>query len=706
MRKGRLKRLFRQALFIVLLFTCHVALLAAEPNCNKLGKEKSPYLQQHRKNPVCWQPWNNEAFARAKKLNKPIFLSIGYSTCYWCHAMEEESFKVQAVAKLMNRHFINIKVDREERPDVDQLYMDAVVKLTGAGGWPMSVFLTPEGKPFWGGTYFKREQFVKIIEQLGRSWKKDKGKIEKTAQVLTDRLKKQRNVRASVPLDVELLDKAVATYQRSYDKEYGGFGNAPKFPPHQQLSFLMRYHLRRPDADVLEMVHGTLKAMAWGGMYDHIGGGFARYSVDKAWNIPHFEKMLYDNALLASTYIEAFQLTGKVLYASVAQEILDYVLSEMTGKGGGFYSAQDAGSVGAEGEFYVWTYSELQEIFSEKEFQLFTSHYHISKDGNFEHKTNVFTLHPEADWESKYNPELFVLHQKLYEKRKERKVPRKDDKILTAWNGLMISAFSKGYQVLGEARYLLAAKNAARFLKQKLFVNERLLRRYRDGEARFEAYAEDYAYLIEGLLHLFEASQEGEWFSFARQLQATQDKLFWDTEHAGYYVTYADDVLVRQKDFSDGALPSANATSLINLYRFYGYTFDRSYAQRATKLLTEVAELIRQHPHAYPKFLQGLEYAFNGGREVVLIKGDNTPVFEAMKEKVYVEFLPHKVFVTSEVNIEEYPELELLVRKKAEKSLTTFYVCRDQICLSPETEFSNMKKKLKDFHTVAHADED
>ncbi|MBI1909432.1 MAG: thioredoxin domain-containing protein [Deltaproteobacteria bacterium] len=543
---------------------------------NRLGEEKSPYLLQHKDNPVDWYPWGEEAFQAARDQNKPIFLSIGYATCYWCHMMEKDSFERQEVADVLNHYFISIKVDREEHPDVDQIYMDAVMGLTGHGGWPMSVFLTPDRKPFFGGTFFWRAQFTELLKKIGEAWGEEPDKLIESGKELTlflegnDSAKLVCNIKGGdtqgcQPPDESLLKEALAQLSGSFDAVHGGFGLPPKFPHSMSLSLLLRIHQRTGDEKALAIATKTLEAMASGGIYDRIGGGFHRYATRADWNEPHYEKMLYDNALLSSTYLEAYQVTKGAspnevspknkLYAEVARGTLDYVLKEMTDPEGGFYSAQDAGQVGKEGEYY-----------------------RLNK-----------------------------------EERSRHKPPDKDDKVLTSWNGLMIATMAQGYSILKESRYLEAAQKAARFIEQQLWRDGRLLRRWREGESRFDGTLVDYAFLIHGLLNLDEADADRHWRQWAKELQTKQDELFWDPEGGGYFFSASTEtaLIVRKKDFNDGATPSGNSIAALNLLRLHNMTDNAAYEKRAAVLLSIFSGLIPRYPASYAQALIAIDRRLN-----------------------------------------------------------------------------------------------
>ena len=659
---------------------------------NHLAKEKSPYLLQHKNNPVNWFAWNEEAFKEAREKNKIIFLSIGYSTCYWCHVMEKQCFEDNEVAEILNKDFINIKVDREERPDVDQVYMDAVVALTGRGGWPMSVFLTPDLKPFWGGTYFPKENFMQILAGIQKAWESEPGKISEQSEGLANALSKSVPSTSSAGLDDDILVAAYENFMRGFDEEDGGFGGAPKFPPSQQVRFLMRFYKRSGSKEALKMFTRTLDRMARGGIYDHLGGGFARYSTDDKWLVPHFEKMLYDNALISEAYIEASVLMkeegspeASQMFESVAKETLDYVLGDMRDKNGAFHSAEDAGEVGKEGEFYVWTYKELESLLSKEELKRFKELYLISEHGNFEHGTNVLSFAIDKLWGEKQDPLIVHAHRKLLEARNKRERPHLDDKILTAWNGMIINSFAKAYQAFGEEQHLKAAKEAANFLLNNLYKEGRLLRRYRDGEAAIDAFAEDYAYFIEALITLYETSFDSKWLKHAVELQEKQDELFWDKKEGGYFFTTAKEVVVKKKELSDGATPSANSVSLMNLLRLGALLPSKDFAARAEELASFMSTSIARYPAGYSKSLQAIDFINDRSKEIVVVAKDKDVEIKSIAE-FNQRFLPNKVLslvAAGEVGFPEVSSKKILINNK-----TTYYVCEDQTCKLPTTDLT------------------
>lgn len=686
-----------RVVFFVTIISVGVVMTSCEKeNQNHLSKEKSPYLLQHKDNPVWWYAWGEEAFRAAKKENKPIFLSIGYSTCHWCHVMEHESFEDQEVADLLNRDFISIKVDREERPDVDKIYMDAVVAMQGQGGWPTSVFLTPGLKPFYGGTYFPKQQFMQLLRQVANAWEKEKEKVEGTAEGLTNHLNQQvMKVSATTVLNDSIFSASFHELSSRFDASYGGFSGAPKFPPTMSLKLLLRVYLRSGNVHAREMAERTLDQMARGGIYDHLGGGFHRYSTDMEWLTPHFEKMLYDNATLSYVYLEAFQLTKNDMYREVAGATLDYVLKAMTSPEGGFYSAEDADSEGVEGKFYVWTHEELKKHLHDLEFKKFSDVYGVTEQGNFEHRLNILHLKEKQPWSVKKDSLVRSASQKLLKIREQRIRPHRDDKVISAWNGLMIASFSKGYEVLGDSRYLNASEKAAEFISKHLIKNKELLRRYRDGEAKFSADLDDYAYLIQGLLELYDATFDVKWIRLAERLQAMQDEKLSDPE-GGYFFTAKDDpnLIRRSKEYYDGALPNSNAVSILNLLRLYGLTFRERYYEKAKKTLESASLFLSKHPGAFGEMLIALDYYLDRSKEIAIIGKHKDPETEKLLSFFKHEFLPNKVVAfTSEDKAQDLP---LTAKKTMKEGKTTVYVCENQTCKLPTSDFDVIKKQVSD----------
>ncbi len=666
---------------------------------NRLAHETSPYLLQHKDNPVDWYPWGPEALERARREEKPIFLSIGYSACHWCHVMEHESFENEAIAKSLNEKFVCIKVDREERPDLDQVYMNAVQMLTGRGGWPMSVFLTPDLKPFYGGTYWPPEPkhgmpgFGQVIDAVASAWKNNRDAAIETADKLTNEL--SRTAQSSTTegkVSATWLSGAVGHFRRTYDSTYGGFGGAPKFPAPMSLRLLMRDWYRRQEQSSLDMVRGTLDHMAAGGIYDHLGGGFARYSVDARWLVPHFEKMLYDNAQLALAYLEAYQITGEAQYAQVVRETLDYVLRDMTDPAGGFYSSEDADSEGVEGKFYTWTPAQLSEVLDENAATIFAKVYDVSAEGNFEH-TNILNLHKTIDQQAKLlgrepaelRRELAESRAKLFAAREKRVHPHKDDKVLVAWNGLMIEALAAAGAVLGEPKYLAAAEKAADFLLAELRDAEgRLLHTWRHGNAKVPAYLDDYTYLANGLIALYEATFVAPYLEQAIQLMEVVLARFADAGQGGFYFT-ADDqekLLVRNKDFTDNAVPSGNAMAAYALVKLGKLTGNEKYLDAATQTVEAAADLVKRYPSATAQTLLAVDLLVGPTYEMVLA----TDLKDEESRKVLAElqsrFLPNKVLAMA--NEESLRVVaELLRGKEMLGAAPTLYICEGFTCQAP-----------------------
>src|SRR5437667_3213626 len=648
---------------------------ARPEHTNRLAQEKSPYLLQHAHNPVDWYPWGKEAFAKARSENKPIFLSIGYSTCHWCHVMAHESFENEEVAATMNREFVNIKVDREERPDVDRVYMTFVQATTGGGGWPMSVWLTPDLKPFVGGTYFPPEErygqpgFKKVLERIATAWKENHENIvEQGGKIVAALQESQSAAKSEDQIDAATLEAAYRQIDRSYDPKEGGFGNAPKFPRPVTFNFLTRFYARDPKSDAgkqaLEMALFTLRKMAAGGMHDHIGGGFHRYSVDRYWHVPHFEKMLYDQAQLAAAYLDAFQITRDRQYESVARDILDYVARDMTSQDGGFFSAEDADSpvagIGdpghrktAEGAFYVWTKKEIDAALGDAA-DIFDFHYGVQAHGNapegsdphdeFRGKNILIERHTIAQTaehlkksEKEIGESLAQSREKLFSIRAKRPRPHLDDKIIAAWNGLMISAFARAAQVLDPAtagRYLEIATRAAKFLRANLYEEKSklLYRNYRGGRSDIEGFADDYAFVIQGLLDLYEASFNVEWLKLANELQETNDRLFFDEKNGGYFSNIGKDesVFLRMKDDNDGAEPAASSVAALNLLRLSQFRDDQKMAERARKTIDAFATTLSHFPSAMPQMLVALDYSLSKPRQIVIAGKKDAPETKAL----------------------------------------------------------------------------
>lgn len=627
---------------------------------NRLAGEKSPYLLQHAENPVAWYPWGEEAFRKATKEDKPIFLSIGYSTCHWCHVMEHESFEDEEVAALLNEHFVSIKVDREERPDVDQVYMSVCQAITGRGGWPLSVFMSPDRKPFYAGSYFPKTGrrgmpgFVQLINQLSMLWRERRDQLDHISAEITAAIQPgPAGGGASVP-GVEVLERAYTQLRRSFDFVWGGFGAAPKFPTPHNLTFLLRWHGRNRGAAVPHEVEKTLDSMRAGGIFDHVGFGFHRYSVDERWLVPHFEKMLYDQALLAMAYTEASLASGADRYARVAREVLEYVLRDMKSPEGGFYSAEDADSEGGEGLFYTWTPSEIAGVLGGDDAGICCRAFGISEKGNFEDGRSIpHTATPVGELartlgisEASLDSLLEGCRSKLFAAREKRVHPLKDDKILVAWNGLMIAALSRGFQAFGNAAYLLAAKEAADFILKTMRPGGRLHRRYRQGDVAHLACADDYAFLIWGLLDLYESAFDTSYLSGAVQLQEEMNALFEDPDGGFFYTGKdAEDLIVRDKPLYDGATPSANSASALNLTRLGLMTGNTAFEKRADLLLRCFSGQVSVFPPAYTYLLQAIAFSLGPVREILIAGHESDRQTREMIEVVHHLFLPNRVLL-------------------------------------------------------------
>ncbi|TMV51943.1 thioredoxin domain-containing protein [Paenibacillus mesophilus] len=681
---------------------------------NRLAKEKSPYLLQHQYNPVDWFPWSEEAFEIAKRENKPVFLSIGYSTCHWCHVMERESFEDEEVAAILNEHYISIKVDREERPDVDHLYMSVCQAMTGQGGWPLTIVMTPDKKPFFAGTYYPKNRkygrygLMDLLPQLAEKWREDRVKVEEIGEQIMEETKGRMLSNLEGKLSEQTLDRAYRQYEELFDETYGGFGSAPKFPTAHNISLLLRYYKRTGTEQALEMAEKTLDSMYRGGMYDHIGFGFARYSTDERWLVPHFEKMLYDNALLAIAYLEAYQVTDKPDYAEVAERIFTYVLRDMTDPEGGFYSAEDADSEGHEGKFYVWKPDEIVGVLGAEDGDLYCDLYNITEEGNFEGHSipNLIGQVPET-FAKRKNMTLSELREKiescrvkLFAYREERVHPHKDDKILTAWNGLMIAALAKGAKVLGNPAFAEAAAKAEAFLWTKLRREDgRLLARYRDGEAAFHGYVDDYAYMIWGLIELYEATFEPGYLQKAAGLAKDLIKLFWDDEKGGlfFYGHDAEQLLTRMKEIYDGAMPSGNSVAAYNLQRLSKYVYDAQLAQKADELLQAFAGAAERYPSGHAMLLTTLDFAVSSPMEIVIAGDPEKTETKRMLESVRSRFLPSAVVIlvpNGEKGDVVRQTIPLVQDKVALGGRTTAYVCEHFACFAPTDDPEELEELL------------
>ena len=676
---------------------------------NRLRDESSPYLRQHAHNPVDWYPWGEEALALAKTQDRPILLSVGYSACHWCHVMERESFENEQIAAIMNEQFVNIKVDREERPDIDEIYMTAVQAMTGQGGWPMTVFLAPDLRPFYGGTYFPPEDrygrpgFPKVLASIAEYYRENRAGIEEKAGELMQTI--EQNAQFLTPGEIpgeEILDGASEQLKINYDSTYGGFGGAPKFPPSMSLSLLLRDYLRRGDHRSLAMVEHTLKGMAQGGMNDQLGGGFHRYSVDEHWLVPHFEKMLYDNALLVWTYLEAYQATQNEFYREVVEHTLGYVLREMTRPAGGFYAAQDADSEGEEGKFFTWFPEEIEELLGEEDAVLFNRYYGVSPEGNFEHGRSI--LHVESEL-AEVARLLKVPTAQLAEvvtrgravllaARQERIAPERDDKILLAWNGLMISAMARAYQVIDDERYLQAAVEAADFILANMVCDDLLLHTYKDGRASISAFQDDYACLINGLLDLYEASFELRFFVAAERWTTVMVERFWDGDRGGFFYAEAAaaDLIVRTKNPFDNATPSGNSIGALVLLRLGQMKGDQALWQRGEQTLALFEQLLRRSPAAGSQMLCALDFYLAQPSEIAMV--GSRAECRAFAAVLHGRFAPNKVLVSAAAGASDAATVLPLLEGKLMVGGRAF-LCRNSTCSQPLLTATDLLRELE-----------
>lgn len=685
---------------------------------NRLINEKSPYLLQHAHNPVDWYPWGDEAFEKAKLENKPIFLSIGYSTCHWCHVMEHESFEDEEVAALMNEAFISIKVDREERPDIDNIYMSVCQMLTGSGGWPLTIVMTPDQKPFFAGTYFPKHQrgnrfgMMELVPKLVNAWENQRDEIYKSADDITNRLSTQLSIDTTQSISNKVLENAQSIFTDRFDPEFGGFGERPKFPSPHNLSFLLRDFQITNNKESLEMVSKTLTEMRKGGIFDHVGFGFHRYSTDKKWFLPHFEKMLYDQAMLMIAYTEAYQLTKNKLFKQTVDEIATYVLRDMTNEDGGFYSAEDADSEGEEGKFYLWDKKEILEIMGNKNGELFSKMFNIEEGGNYFEEasghqtgTNHLFLKDEPSIifgdDEELKSRIDDLRTKLFEIREKRIHPYKDDKILTDWNGLMIAALAKASRVLGNNDYLVSAEKSVKFVYIKLIdENGNLLHRFRDGEAAINAQIDDYAFLIWGLLELYETNFNTDYLKKSIELTKYIMENLWDKENnSGFYFTSSSDskLISRPKEFYDGAIPSGNSVMYSNLLKLNKLTAESKYLEYSDNLSLAFKSFVDNTPTGFSQFLTGLQFSFGSSYEIIILGDKESDKTKEMIAAINEIFIPNKVvMVIDENNKNELakiaPFTESYVYNKDE---TTVFVCKNYVCSLPTSDKEKVIELLK-----------
>ena len=671
---------------------------------NRLALEKSPYLQQHAHNPVDWYPWGDEAFEKSRRENKPIFLSIGYSTCHWCHVMEHESFENDAIAAMVNRWFVPIKVDREERPDIDRIYMSYVQATTGSGGWPMSVWLTPDLKPFVGGTYFPPENrygragFATVLERIAEAWENDRAKIVESSHAVMEQLRLQAAPsEAGGPdrVDASIFDSAFEKFRRSFDSRLGGFGSAPKFPRPSVHNFLLRYWKRTGNDEALQMVVETLLAMEKGGMHDQLGGGFHRYSVDESWFVPHFEKMLYDQAQLVISYLEAFQITGEPVLAVAARRTLDYVIRDMTAPEGGFYSAEDADSAisadkpreKSEGFFYVWAWDEVVALLGAERAELFAARYGMEQRGNVANDPHHEFTGLNILFQARADEPDEEAERILFETRVKRPRPHLDDKVLTAWNGLTISAFAKGAAILSEPRYAESARAAADFLLSTMLQSDgSLFRRYRDGDAAIPGMLEDYAFFGQGLLDLYEATFVFRYLESAIAITHKQQELLED-EAGGFFTSAHEDAsnLIRMKDDYDGAEPSGNSVALMNLLRLYRITGNVAFETSARRLIAVFGRGLASAPFGMPQMLAACEFDAAPQREIVVAG----PVQGGVMRALWAKFDPNRVLLYAT------PELARYQPAVADMTKAAVYLCENFACQEPAVSEEDLVRLLK-----------
>lgn len=673
---------------------------------NALINETSPYLLQHAHNPVQWYAWNEETLAKAKQENKPIFLSIGYSSCHWCHVMAHESFENEEIAKTMNENFINIKVDREERPDIDDIYQKVCQIATGQGGWPLSVFLTPDQKPFYVGTYFPildsygRPGFGSLLKQLSQAWKEKPKDIEIAAENFLQTLQKTETVKTSSKLEKPILDEAAVNLLQMGDQTFGGFGQAPKFPNAANISFMFRYSKLSGISKFNEFALKTLKKMAKGGIFDQIGGGFHRYSTDAMWLVPHFEKMLYDNALIPVNYVEAYQITKDSFYLDALRKTLDYVLREMKSKEGGFYSAQDADSEGEEGKFYVWKKSEIKEILGDNA-DAFCIFYDVTDGGNWEGKSilcNNVNLSSVAFQcglsEDNLREQLDSDAKRLLEVRSKRIAPGLDDKVLTSWNALMITALAKGYRVTKEKKYLDAAEKCISFIENNLVKDGKILRTYKDGSAKIQGYLEDYSYFGAALLDVFEINPELKYLERAKAIANNLIEHFWDEKTNSFFMT-ADDhekLIIRPKSNYDLSLPSGNSVAANLLLRLFHLTQDKKFLEISTKILENQAQMAAENPFGFGHLLNTAFMYLQKPTEITVLNPKNKEIVDSLTNR----FIPESILVTvqNENQLNSLSKLPFFEGKQFQNDKTTVFVCKDFTCSLPLETISEIEKQL------------
>ncbi len=680
--------------------------MPGERRPNRLINEKSPYLLKHAYNPVDWFPWGDEAFAKARAEDKPIFLSIGYSSCHWCNVMHRESFEDEKVASVLNDRFVPIKLDREERPDIDEVYMKSVMALNGQGGWPLSVFLTPDLKPFYGGTYYPPAPahglpgFPQLLDFVSDIWKNKREEIRNNSDEITKYVERDSELHSRDELPRSILDGAYAEIVSNLDEQFGGFSAAPKFPLPNYLEFLLRYHARTKKETALRAVRKTLESMSAGGIHDQLGGGFHRYSTDRQWLVPHFEKMLYDNALLARVYLEAYQVSGETSFLETATDTLEWMLREMRGPEGAFYSAQDADTRNGEGYYYTWTPKETEMVLGKENSTVMDELFGVAPEGNFEGRRSILHLASSIERvasRSEVNPEAVrsIVKEskgKLLEARQKRAHPAVDDKVLASWNGLAISALACAYQATGERKYLDAAGGAARFILSTLVSSGNLFRRYRDGAVAVEGELEDYSFLAAGLLDLYEAGFDPSYLRGAIRLAERMVELFWDPKEGAFFMSRSPDLLVRIKEGYDGPTPSGNSMAALTLLRLSEFTGRGDFRETAERTLKAFGDPMESSPFSYTYMLCALDFWLGSKEIVVAGKTEERGTRELVRE-IQRRFLPNKVLALAAPDV---PEISSLTEGKGEVSgMPAVYVCENFACKSPVTELESLKKQLE-----------
>ena len=668
---------------------------------NHLANEQSPYLLQHADNPVDWYPWGKEAFKKARELDRPIFLSIGYSTCHWCHVMEHESFEDDSVAKLLNDSFISIKVDREELPEIDHVYMSVCQAMTGGGGWPLTIVMTPAKEPFFAGTYFPKDKrggrsgLFQILPMIADAWNSKRQDIMTSVGQVKNYLDQLNSKPAGNNFSTELINRAYDQFRNGFDEEYGGFFRAPKFPSPHNLIFLMRYHHSFDNKIALDMATKTLKQMRLGGIYDHIGFGFHRYSTDRHWLVPHFEKMLYDQAMIAMAYTEAYHITGEDIFAQTAREIFTYVLRDMTASEGGFFSAEDADSEGEEGKFYVWTEQEIKEVLGEDYGKEFNDIFSITTPGNYRDESSGKETRLNIPHLKNYNTngsnEFESAREKLFNIREKRIHPLKDDKILTDWNGLMIAALAKAAIVLNEPVYLNAAEKAAEFVLHSISKGERLLKRYRNGVAALDAHLDDYAFMAWGLLELYEATFATKYLSQALDLMNIMVEDFWDDKNGGFFLgsDQSEKLIVRSKTAYDGAIPSGNSVAVMNMVKLTRITGNTKWAELAEKTIRAFSEDVNRTPTGYTLMLTGFMFDTQNSKEIVIVGDSRNRNTTKFLHTIRASYAPHKVLLFKDTSVSDNRLEQLANWTSTQNSINgkpTAYVCKNFACNQPTSD--------------------